>query len=85
MPKLQFDLDLMKIGSIFPPRKVNGHFFFRGEELKNHKTSFSPKNLEVESFPDLSSDLKLVEQKPSYDNLKILVGSEIKNEVSQLT
>ena len=64
---------------------MKGHFCFGGGEVKNHKMGFSPQNLEFERFLDLSLDLKLVEQKPSYDNLKILVDSEIRNEVSQLT
>ena len=63
--------------SVFPSVKVKGHFCFRGGEVKNQKIGFSPYILEVEEFPYLSSDLKLVEQKQSYVNLKILVDSEI--------
>ena len=62
----------------------NATFVLKGGSEKS-QNGFFTYNLEVESFKDLSLDLKLVEWKPSYDNLKILVDSEITNEVSQLT
>ena len=70
--------------SIYPSGMTKSNLDFSRCETQNIKKKISWWIQLIKRFPDLSSDLKLVEQKPRYCNLKILVDSKIRVLVLQL-